>query len=280
MHTVGMLKKLLTICQSADEDYRQGKNLDAFCIEFGVGKRIGANWRFSDVDKRHIANILRIEGKVDPATPVNHWDGLSRHESLHHGGDEKLTRKRLRNDRVAVKALPSYPLMMGTSQILLPEGACLDIDRHVAARDCRHQSVLLIENWENFELTHATPFLRNVLGNPLVVFRGAPASYKTSAAHKLLTELALPVLAFTDYDPEGIAIAATLPHFAQVLAPSDEVLMTLMKQVNTQHRYTKQIATKPDLLENLIHPELVRVLKVIKAAGKALPQEKLIGLDI
>lgn len=74
-------------------------------------------------------------------------------------------------------------------------------------------AVARYRNWENFELTHETPFLHQVPGNPLVVFRGAPGSYKTDSSQTLLAELKLPVVAFTDYDPEGICIAATLPGF-------------------------------------------------------------------
>lgn len=99
------------------------------------------------------------------------WEGVgeSRHGALKKGGDEKLTTKRLRGKRVAVKALPGRPLLLGPTPVHLPPGASLDLDRHWLVEHCTHDSVLLIENWENFELTHETPFLHQVPGNPLVV---------------------------------------------------------------------------------------------------------------
>lgn len=135
-------------------------------------------------------------------------------------------------------------------------------------------------NWENFELTHETPMLKQLPGNPLVVFRGAPGSYKTESSQALLAELKLPVVAFTDYDPEGICIAATLPGFSRYLAPSDECLRALMDEINTERRYQKQVAGKLAFLESLTDAELIRVYIIVRAAGKALPQEMLIGLEL
>ena len=96
----------------------------------------------------------------------------------------------------------------------------------------------------------------------------------------MLAELKLPVVAFTDYDPEGICIAATLPVFSRYLAPSDECLQALMDEINTEHRYQKQVAGKLAFLDSLTDPELVRVYQLVRKAGKALPQEKLIGLEL
>ena len=92
--------------------------------------------------------------------------------------------------------------------------------------------------------------------------------------------LARPVLAFTDYDPEGVAIAATLPYFSRYLAPPDDVLERLMAQVTTHERYVNQLVGKIGMLEALTDPELVRVFKVIRRAARALPQEKLIGWEV
>ena len=79
--------------------------------------------------------------------------------------------------------------------------------------------------------------------------------------------------------PEGICIAATLPGFSRYLAPSDECLEALMGELSTEHRYQKQVAGKLAFLDSLTDPELVRVYQLVRKAGKALPQEKLIGLE-
>lgn len=82
---------------------------------------------------------------------------------------------------------------------------------------------------------------------------------KYHSSKALLAELQLPVIAFTDYDPEGLYIAATLPGFSQYLAPSDECLKKLMGEINTERRYQQQLAGKLAFLESLTDAELVRV---------------------
>lgn len=280
MQALGMIKKLMSICQSDLEAFRRSKQLDSFCNEFGVGQEYRSVWRINQAEKDKIANILRNEAKVDATASLKQWAETPRHQALDIGGDEKHTKRRLRDARVAVKSLSGRPLMIGTGDLVLPPGACLDLDLNWVAENCRHHEVLLVENWENFELTHQTPFLDSVPGNPLVVFRGAPGSYKISAAHNLMKVLARPVLAFTDYDPEGVAIAATLPYFSRYLAPPDDVLERLMAQVTTHERYVNQLVGKIGMLEALTDPELVRVFKVIRRAARALPQEKLIGWEV
>lgn len=105
-----------------------------------------------------------------------------------------------------------------------PPGACLDLNRDWIVEHCRHDSVLLIENWENLELTHDTPLLGQLPGDPLVIFRGALGSYKKDTSEGLLAELQLPVITFTGYYPKGLCVAATLPYCSRYLAPSDECL--------------------------------------------------------
>lgn len=280
MPTLALTKKLLSICQSGEQDFRPSKLLDAFCDDYSVGLRVGSLWRFSQGDKDKVAIYLINVAKVDPNQSLDAWDGESRHGALQKGGDEKFATKRLRGKRVAVKTLPGRPLLLGSTPIHLPAGACLDLDRHFVAESCGHDSVLLVENWESFELTHQTPLLEQLPGNPLVVFRGAPGSYKTDSSKALLAELRLPVIAFTDYDPEGLCIAATLPGFSRYLAPSDEILKKLMGEINTERRYQKQVVGKLAFLDGLTDSDLVRVYEIVRKAGKALPQEKLIGLKL
>ncbi|MEB0222880.1 hypothetical protein [Pseudomonas sp. 10S4] len=194
-------------------------------------------------------------------------------------GKQPSASSEVRGRRVAIKSLPGRPLLLGDTPFTLPPGVNLDVDRQWVVEHCRHDAVLLVENWENFELTEQTPILKSVPGNPLVVFRGAPGSYKIDSAHRLLKDLGLPVIAFTDYDPEGLAIAATLPFFSQYLAPGTQCLEKLCSRLSTQRRYREQIVQKRSMLEALDDPELKRVFEIIKTAGKALPQESLIGLS-
>ncbi|HBO3146289.1 DUF7281 domain-containing protein [Pseudomonas aeruginosa] len=216
---------------------------------------------------------------IDPATDPAAWSGLARHEALKLGVNEKYTSENVRKDRVAIKTLPGRPLLVGSDQLMLPPSAHLDLNWQWVAKNSRHESVLLIENWESFELTHKTPFLHGLPGNPLVVFRGAPYIYNNRDSISLLKALQRVVFAFVDFDPEGLVIANALPHFARFLAPSDAVLEKLMGGAANKTRYEAQLGQNLSVLDSLDHPDLVRVQRVIRSLGMALPQERLIGLE-
>ncbi|MNJ80643.1 hypothetical protein D3C77_790960 [compost metagenome] len=53
-----------------------------------------------------------------------------------------------------------------------------------------------------------------------------------------------------------------------------------MGEINTERRYQKQVVGKLAFLDGLTDPDLVRVYEIVRRAGKALPQEKLIGLKL
>ncbi|MHD0644904.1 DUF7281 domain-containing protein [Pseudomonas aeruginosa] len=250
----------------------------AFLDEFGIGVRTRSTVTLKPSEKDFIRQYLRNHS-IDPATDPSAWDGLARHEALALGSNEKFTSENVRKDRVAVKALPGRPLLVGTEPLVLPPGAHLDLNWKWVAENSRHETVLFIENWENFEFTDKTPFLHGLQGNPLVVFRGDPNVYNTRDSIALLRGLQRPVLAFVDFDPEGLVIANALPHFERFLAPSDDVLEKLMAGFVNKTRYEEQLGKSHQVLDAMDHPDLVRVCQVIRRLGMALPQERLIGLD-
>lgn len=269
---------LLRICQSPDNELRPGKAVDAFLKEFGLGVRFRSSIQIKDSEKNFIREYLQRHG-IDPETDPTAWGGLARHEALALGANEKFTRENVRKDRVAIKALPGRPLLVGAKPLELPPGAHVDLNWQWVAERSRHETVLFIENWENFEFTDKTPFLHELPGNPLVVFRGAPNVYNNRDSLALLKALQRVVYAFVDFDPEGLVIANALPYFGRFLAPSDEVLERLMDGFVNKSRYEEQLGQNLSVLESMAHPDLVRVQRVIRRLGMALPQERLIGLE-
>lgn len=269
---------LLRLCQNPKKEIRPGKVVDAFLKDFGLGVHAGSTVTLKDSEKGFIRDYLERHG-IDPGTDPAAWDGLSRHEALALGANEKFTSQNVRKERVAIKALPGRPLLIGSEPLVLPPGAHLDLNWRWVAEHSRHETVLFIENWENFEFTDNTPFLQGLPGNPLVVFRGDPSVYNTRDSLALLKALKRVVLAFVDFDPEGLVIANALPHFGRFLAPDDETLKKLTRGRENQARYELQLGQNLNALESIDHPDLVRVRQVLRRLGIALPQERLIGLS-
>lgn len=242
--------------------------------DYNIGQPIGASLAFSAADRAAIRQVLLSTQGIDAATTdVGCWNGLSRTASLAHGDNEKMTSAAVRQDRVAIKALPGKSLRLDGQRIALPPGANLDLAWQWLAAHCGHASILLVENWEAFEAVHQMTFdLSRAGDNPLVVFRGSPV-YRQDHVVGLLNGLARPVFALVDYDPAGLVIAQSLPHFAGLIAPPlPELAGALMASTN-HARYRSQLAQAQAVLNDAIHPDIVAYWKLLQAHGKALPQE-------
>lgn len=268
-----LITSLLLVYHSDKPRQKASKVLLQFIEMYNIGQRVGASLAFSDADRTEIRALLATEG-IDAATTTHdQWNGLSRTESLELGSNEKLTDAPVRPDRVAVKALPGKFLLLDQQSIALPAGANLDLDWRWVVAHYGHTSVLLVENWEAFDRIHQVTFDLSRAGeNPLVVFRGSPV-YRQDYVMSLLHGLALPVFAFVDYDPSGLVIAHSLPHFAGFMAPPADQLETALAATRNHNRYRSQLPETQAVLNEARHPEIIVHWRLLQKYGKALPQE-------
>ena len=272
-----LIKTLLRIVQSSEEDYSAGAALKQFCTDYSLGQKRGSRLIFNDQDRQKIGlYLVNIHG-IHPDTPSNAWETLDRHEAAQIGGNEKLTSTRVMEGRVAVKTLPGRTLHLSGTSLSLPPGANLDIHLADLGLDSQHDAILLIENWENFQKTHRTPLLANLPGNPLVVFRGDPNAYNPKNSLALIKRLGLPVDAFVDFDPEGLVIANALPHFRHMICPEALQLESALSRAKNQSRFSDQKREAIATLSNLKYPQLAELWALFDKHGQALPQEYLIG---
>ena len=269
-----LILSLLRIYHSDKPRQAATVGLTQFVDDYNIGQRLGASLAFSAADRQSIRKLLLSAEGIDAAAAhPGQWNGLSRTASLVHGGNEKMTDAAVRQDRVAIKALPGRCLLLGAQRIALPLGANLDLAWPWVAAHCGHTSILLVENWEAFEAVHQITFdLSRAGDNPLVVFRGSPV-YRPDHALSLLDGLALPVFALVDYDPAGLVIAQRLPHFAGLMAPPLPELAGALRACTNHARYRSQLGQAQAVLEGAAHPEIAACWKLLQAHGKALPQE-------
>jgi hypothetical protein len=270
----GLILSLLRVYHSDKPRQAATVSLTQFVDDFNIGQRLGASLAFSAADREAIGQLLLSAEGIDAATthPAQ-WSGLSRTASLGHGGNEKMTDAVVRRDRVAIKALPARSLLLGGKSIALPLSANLDLAWPWVAAHCGHTTALLVENWEAFEAVHQITFdLSRAGDNPLVVFRGSPV-YRQDHALALLEELRLPVFAMVDYDPAGLVIAQSLPHFAGLITPPLAQLEGALRACTNHARYRSQLAQAQAVLEDIAHSEIAACWKLLQTHGKALPQE-------
>lgn len=126
-----LISSLLRVYHSSKQRHVATAGLTQFVDDYNIGQRIGASLAFSMADRESIRKLLLSAEGIDAAmTDARQWDGLSRTASLAHGGNEKMTDAAVRQDRMAIKALPGKSLWLDGQRIALPLGANLDLDWH------------------------------------------------------------------------------------------------------------------------------------------------------
>lgn len=276
MTTKMLAQCLLKVAQSPPErmQFRASKTLMAFVVDSGIGTVQGKSVMFNAAHKVRICDWLRADN-IDPTTPANAWASVGRAAALELGPDEKWAGLAVRANRIVLKALPGRPIMCGGESIFLPPRANLELDVLDALEYVRHDSVIVVENWEVFErINNLELDLRPAGDNPLILWRGG-AHASIGAATNFLDAFERAVWSAPDYDPAGLAIASRLPYLKGVLAPPDEVLRSLLKESKLQARYFSQLEGSQAVLEQAQHPEVRRLWSIVKESRNALPQERL-----
>ncbi|AZN35880.1 DUF7281 domain-containing protein [Iodobacter ciconiae] len=270
-----LIKTLLRIVQSDENRFAPSLGLTQFANNHQIGRQQGKSYLFNATDKQIIKDLLKIEAGIDAnSTRPDAWDGLSRTESLALASNEKLSRSNVRLNRVAVKALAGRALCLGDEAMKLPDGSHLELDWQQVSLLNRHDGVVLVENWEAFENIHNLQFEPNIAcSNPLVIFRGMPQVYRQDYSIELLETLKLPVYAFVDFDPAGLMIALSTPHFMSLIAPPNDMLDAAFKACTNVVRFQSQLPETQAVLEQCTHSEISHYWQLFKNAGVALPQE-------
>ena len=276
-----LIQTLLRICASNDERVQSPSSaLMRFCADYNIGWSKGASMIFSEQDKELIAGVLKEDGVDADAAKDVEWNTLTRAEALQFAQNEKMTSASVRVGRVAIKSLPGRPLLLGRELVNLPAGTNLDASWAQVAELCAHESVLLIENWECFERIHqVTLDLTRAGENPLVLFRGSPI-YQQDSTSNLLKALAVPVIAFVDFDPAGLLIAQGLPHFAGLIWPNKDELVPALLAARNHERYLMQLGQTRGALEGTTNTEISECWALLRHFGAALPQEYFITSDL
>lgn len=203
-------------------------------IEFGIGTRKGKSAYFTAKDKEEIRSWLLAKGF---ATEQVDMSGMTRSECLAVTPNEKAGGEAVKRNRVSIKALAGQSLVIGGEVISLPAETHLDADWTKVADSLGHRCLLLVENYENFNRIHETTFRLPVeYRSPLVVYRGDPHESRFDNVLKFLAQAELPVLAFMDADPAGIAIASQLPNLVGMVLPSQDVLEEQLRNPQTSRK--------------------------------------------
>lgn len=219
-------------------------------IEFGIGTRSGKSAYFTDQDKDEIRAWLEAKGF---STDHCVQPGMARSDRLAVTPNEKAGGEAIKRHRVSIKALASQSLRIGNQSFHLPAESHLDVD-WTKVSQIGHPCFLVVENYENFNRIHETRFdFPADFRDPLVIYRGDPNESRVENVLKFLAQAKLPVLAFMDADPAGVAIASQFPNLAGLALPPSDILEEQLRNPRTARKdlFLDQFAVYGKMLDAL-----------------------------
>ena len=192
-------------------------------VEF-IGKVQGRRVVYTQRDFAAARNLLSSRG-FEPSRQV---EPVPRSQ-VQPGESEKWGSLRVSEGLVAV-----VPLGMPGVQIPMGSMLCVDVRQALAFP---YEVLVFCENLEPMLRLHEYQWLGGFLkGRPaLALFRGAPGYFRTDVANELLVRDHRPVLAFFDFDPKGLSMAASVPRREALCLPP---LDSLEAAVRAQRRKT------------------------------------------
>lgn len=186
--------------------------------DYAIGTIRGKSVYFSDKDRDEMRSLLIAKGYSVEKSDLS---GMSRHQRLSVTPNEKAGGETVKKNRISIKSLSGQVLLLGDEKIRHPDRGHLDVEWTEIADQIRHTCIMVVENYENFNLIHKIGFdLPEQFKSPLVVYRGDANESRLDNVLAFLRHMNLPVLAFIDADLAGIFIASQLPGLAGLVTPS------------------------------------------------------------
>ena len=263
---------LLRLCQERPPKRRLGAVARRLQQEYRIGRTSGLAILYTSECYQRAASLLKLIG-IDPETPASAWAQGGRAEAAALGGSEKWSPTAVHAGMVAVKALPGRMLLIGATELRLPQGAHLEIDAAEVVGSV-HTSLLIVENfesfrycgrWEGLDLTRCG-------GNPLLIYRGDSSGVRADAVVELITLSEKPVFAAYDLDPAGLGLALGLPRLDGFIRPSDQHLESWIERGRVD-LYLNQVGQWGALLDKATHPDIAIIWTLLRKHGKGVPQE-------
>ncbi len=228
----------------------------------GVGTIRGASVYYQSVDFDRAANILRTRGySLEMRTEV-----FARSDAPT-GGSEKTGALRVSADMVAV-----VPIGISSCEVTKGGFLALPID---AALTIPYSVLLVCENLEPICRLHSYTWLNPFYaGRPvLALFRGAPGFFRTEVAARLIRQDTRPTLAFFDFDPKGLAMAASVPRLQRLCLPDAIALEAATLSNRRAHLFTNSYAQCYRYLNTVEQPEIVQAWNCLKRLQIGLDQK-------
>lgn len=217
------------------------------------------NYRAQDFERAASLIVTRGFGLESPSR------GFTR-SGAPRGGSEKSGARAVAQDLVAV-----FPIGM---EVSAPKDGFLAMPWQ-SAISVRYQVLLVCHNLEIFLQLRKYLWLRDLIkGRPtLGLFRGMVHTFGTDGAARLIQNDHRPTSAFFDFDPRGLAMAASLPRREALCLPPWELLEPAIRDARRDHLFTNSFHGSRAQLDKEQDPAIVLAWQRLKLLTKGLNQE-------
>lgn len=235
--------------------------------EHRLGRRVGRSIEYTDHDIERATQILSNAGQQ--LAPMER--GASRADMAARAGvSEKSGASRPHENSVAIKVAAGACFIEGTQIHTRP--GCYQVMTVQEAALVTADVLLVVENLESMRWIERTRFINAGGRNVLAVYRG-DSQFNNADVKTLLGLRTEAVWAFTDFDPAGLWIAASLPRLSRLVLPEPAVLEALVRKAMRFSLYTEHFAQYREVLGECEHAEVKQAWQLMKKLQAGLPQE-------
>ncbi|CAG9179991.1 hypothetical protein LMG23992_04135 [Cupriavidus laharis] len=238
-----------------------------FAREYSVGRLAGRSIAYGENDWLLAAKLLENRG-----LPIERGDGeLRRADTAQYVGlSEKSFGARPHAASVAVRtAFGRCPLDGIPTEV--PDGAYLVLRPEDALRvEC--EQILVVENLETFRYLSRYRWIDYRWKATLAIYRG-DTTFNSADAAQIIAKRKEPVMAFTDFDPAGLAIADRLPRLSRLVLPTENWLRDETIKAKRGDLFLNQIDQYAGRLSASSHPDLQRAYRLLVELKRGFNQE-------
>ena len=270
-------KTLLKLAEKALKDKQTlvplNKGWQLFHTEYAIGLTQGNKLSLTAKDRQALHTIIKLETGVDlQQIGTKQLTDLPREQVLKYALDEKLAGTKLKQQRLAFKALSDQPLMINQCTYTLPSAGHMDMSLENIV-SVEHRCILVVENYRCFDQLHQIKLsLVGPYQQPLVVYRG-DEYYSQKTLNLFLQRVQLPVIAMMDIDPAGLLIASSLPYVIGLMCMTEIELDQLLANKGNAELYAKQLPRCRQALNATDKPVLKSLWRLLCKHQKGWVQE-------
>lgn len=260
--TPGQVAFLRRLIQDRPESRARGEASDGLAQGDDLGQIRGSRVYYTALDFKRARDLLTSRG-YDVEPPKAPFD----RDQAPRGSSEKSGALPVTHQLVALQA-------MNMPEVVIPTGSFLAM-RWPQALAYRFEVLMVVENLRALQRLHEYRWLDGfVRGRPvLAVFRGAPDWFRIDAAAAMLAADERPVLAFFDFDPKGLAMAASVPRREALCLPDLQVLRDRTNEQRRKNLYFQSHDSAASTLNRSSDPEIQSAWKLMTELTLGLDQE-------